>query len=79
MNQQQQPSINLNNTEAITTPNDKNIFEQGFILRKVSKFITGGDEDSIVPIPVFYDSETGKIVGSTLPPELRDEYKDEII
>jgi hypothetical protein len=42
-------------------------------LRKVSRFITGG-EDAILPIPVFYDPNTGKIFAEALPPELREEY-----
>jgi hypothetical protein len=27
-----------------------------------------------MPIPVFYDEGTGKILKDTLPPELREEY-----
>ena len=30
------------------------------LLRTVSKFVTGTDEDALIPIPVFYDPETGK-------------------
>lgn len=71
---QQQPQIDFAKTTAV--PNDSGglIFEQGFVLRKVSRFITGGDEDAILPIPVFYDQETGKILKDTLPPELRGDY-----
>ena len=47
------------------------LFQQGFILRKVSRFITQGTEDAVMPIPVFYDEKTGKILKDTLPPELR--------
>ena len=43
------------------------------ILRKVSKFVTGTSEDAIVPIPVFYDAETGTILEDTIPKELREE------
>ncbi|ASF00393.1 hypothetical protein [uncultured virus] len=68
-----QPQIDLSKTVAINNASDGQIFQQGFILRKVSRFITGG-EDAVLPIPVFYDGETGKIYSETLPPELRDEY-----
>ncbi len=68
-----QPQIDLSKTVSISNDSDGQIFQQGFILRKVSRFITGG-EDAILPIPVFYDSETGKIYEGTLPPELRGEY-----
>ena len=58
---------------------EKKIFQQGVLLRKVSKFVAGTDEDAVMPIPVFYDAETQKIVGLTLPPDLREEYKEDII
>jgi len=32
-----------------------------------------------MPIPVFYDPETGKILEDSLPKELREEYKDVLI
>jgi hypothetical protein len=44
------------------------------IIRKVSKFVVGAQEDALVPIPVFYDPETGNILEDTLPKELREEY-----
>ena len=71
---QQQPQIDLGKTTSV--PNDSGglLFEQGFVLRKVSRFITNGAEDAVLPIPVFYDKETGKILADTLPPELRGEY-----
>ena len=70
----QQPQIDLGKTTALSTPEGKDIWKQGVILRKVSRFITGGDEDAIMPIPIFYDGATGKILKDTLPPELREDY-----
>ena len=74
--QQQPPQMNLDlsKTTAIDTPSGGKIWQQGMIVRKVSKFVTGTAEDAIVPIPVFYDPETGKILEDTLPKELREEY-----
>lgn len=77
--QSEQPNINLKNTKAIKTDDGGNIFEQGILLRTVSRFITGSNEDGLIPIPVFYDGKSGKIVGSTIPPEIREEYKDQIL
>ena len=71
---QQQPQIDLSKTTVINTGDGGHIFQQGFVLRRVSRFITGGTEDSVMPIPVFYDPETNKILGEGLPPELRSEY-----
>ena len=72
--QQPQMNLDLSKTTAIDTPSGGKIWQQGMILRKVSKFITGTSEDAIVPIPTFYDPETGKILEDTLPKELREEY-----
>jgi|TARA_B110000967_G_C18892497_1_gene568339 hypothetical protein len=71
----QQPQLDLSKTTSIETPSGSKIWSQGVILRKVSKFIIGADEDALVPIPVFYDPETGEIMTETLPKELREEYK----
>ena len=74
--QQMQLNVDLKNTQAVETPEGGVIFSQGVILRKVSKFVVGAEEDAIMPIPVFFDPESGKILVDTLPPELRDEYME---
>ena len=81
MEQQQQmaPNIDLQNTQAIETPEGNKVFNQGVLLRKVSKFVVGAEEDAVLPIPVFYDPQTGKILESTIPLELREEYKNDVI
>lgn len=81
MNQENQMNLNidLGNTLSVTTPSGGVVFQQGCILRSVSRFVTGGKEDAVMPIPVFFDPETRKILVDTLPPELREEYKDFII
>ena len=77
--QVQQPQIDLNNTTEIKNFDGGNIFLQGVVLRKVSKFITGTDEDALLPIPVFYDPSSKKILKDSLPKELREELTDELI
>ena len=81
MDQQQQmaPNIDLQNTQAIETPEGNKVFNQGVLLRKVSKFVVGADEDAVMPIPVFYDPATGKILKDTIPAELRKDYEDHMI
>tara|TARA_B110000977_G_scaffold139740_1_gene177393 strand:+ start:1593 stop:1844 length:252 start_codon:yes stop_codon:yes gene_type:complete len=76
--QQQQMNMNVDvkNTTIIETPDGGVVFQQGVLLRKVSKFVVGADEDALMPIPVFYDPTTGKILESTVPAEIREEYKD---
>ena len=78
-NQPQGPHIDLKNTTAIKTKKGKSIFQQGVILRQVSKFVAGTDEDALLPIPVFYDPNTGKILKGSVPKDLREELADEII
>ena len=71
-----QLNIDLKDTTAIKTPDGVQVFQQGVILRKVSKFIAGTNEDAVMPIPVFFEPGTGKLVESTIPLDLREELKD---
>ena len=73
MKEQIKLNIDLKNTRPVTL-DENHVFVEGVVLRKVSKFITGTSEDGIVPIPVFYNPTTGKILIETLPKELREEY-----
>ena len=78
MEQQTQPQLNLdlNNTTLVKGFDGGQVFGQGVILRKVSKFVSGTDEDALLPIPVFYDLETKKVLVDSVPKELREELKD---
>ena len=78
MEQQTQPQLNLDlkNTTAVKGFGDDQLFGQGVILRKVSKFVSGTSEDALLPIPVFYDLESKKVLKDSIPPEIREEYKD---
>jgi hypothetical protein len=75
---QNQPEMNIDfsTTTAVEGFNGGQLFGQAFVLRKISKFIIGANEDALIPIPVFYDLESKKIIKDSLPPELRDEYSD---
>jgi len=74
----EQPQLNIDfkTTTAVEGFNGGQLFGQAFIIRKISKFAIGADEDAMMPIPVFYDLETKKIIVDSLPKELREEYKD---
>ena len=75
-NQKPQMNIDLTNTTAVEGFNGGKSFGQGVIIRNVSKFVVGAEEDMLMPIPVFYDLETKKILPDSLPKEIREEYKD---
>jgi hypothetical protein len=71
-----QMNIDFTNTTSVEGFDGGKLFGQAVIIRKVSKFIVGADEDMLIPIPVFYDLDSRKILPDSLPKELRDEYKD---
>jgi hypothetical protein len=73
---QPQMNIDFKNTTPVEGFDGGQLFGQAFVMRKVSKFVTGGTEDALLPIPVFYDMETKKIILESIPTELRDEYKE---
>ena len=77
-NKMEKPQLNIDfaNTTPIEGFDGGKLFGQAVIIRKISKFIVGADEDMLIPIPVFYDLESKKILSDSLPKELRDEYKD---
>lgn len=79
MNQQQpQLNIDLKNTEKVETPDGNYVVAEGIILRKASRFAVGTSQDALIPIPVFYDVKTGRILKETLPGDIKDEYEDTI-
>jgi hypothetical protein len=71
-----QMNIDFTNTTSVEGFDGGKLFGQAVIIRKVSKFIVGSDEDMLMPIPVFYDLDSRKILPDSLPKELREEYKD---
>ena len=73
-----QMNVDLKTTEGITNAEGKSVFQSGVILRKISKFVAGTDNDAIMPIPVFFDPTNNKILGEGIPVELREELKDEL-
>ena len=78
---QQMPELNvdLKTTTGIKNEEGGSIFKSGVILRKISKFVAGTDNDAIMPIPIFYDPTNNKILGDGVPDELREELKDELV
>jgi hypothetical protein len=78
MNQQEQLKMNVDikQTTPIVSEDGNHVFQEAVILRKASKFLVGTAEDAIIPIPVFIDVKTGKILTELLPKELREEYTE---
>ena len=77
--QQMNVNIDIKNTRPITSPEGNQVFQEGVILRKVSRFVTGTSEDGIIPVPCFFDVVTGKVLVELLPKELREEFENDNI
>jgi len=74
----QQPQIDLKNTSEVKNDKGGSIFKQGVILRKVSRFVTGTDNDALLPIPVFYDPNTNNPLGHNDAASLYSQYIDNV-
>jgi len=72
-------NIDIKNTRPVLSPEGNAVFQEGVILRKVSRFVTGTSEDGIIPVPVFFDVVTGKVLVELLPKELKDEFSNDNI
>jgi len=72
---QQQVNLNitLDKTTAVVCEKCKNeVFIEGMILRKASRFVTGTAQDALIPIPVFTCSKCGHINEEFIPMQLRN-------
>lgn len=68
-------NIDLKSAQTIYSPEGNCVFSEGVILKKISKFVAGTPEDAVIPIPVFYNPMTGKVLIEMLPKELREEFE----
>ena len=69
---QNQQNINVSIKDATPVACEEcqhEVFSQQFMLRKVSRFVTGTTEDGFLPIPVFACSKCGHVNKDFLPPE----------
>lgn len=58
------PQLNVNLSEMPYLECEEcgsHIFEEKLMIKKVSKFMTGGDQDSIVPLPVIACAKCGHV------------------
>jgi hypothetical protein len=76
MQEQMKMNVDIKQTTPIKSEDGNQVFQEAVILRKASKFLVGTSEDAVIPIPVFIDVKTNKIVTELLPKELREEYEE---
>ena len=68
-------NVDITQTTPMSSTEGNQIFQEAVVLRKLSKFLAGTNEDAVIPIPVFIDVKTGKILIDMLPKELKEEYE----
>lgn len=72
MNDQLKMNITLDKTTPIVCEKCGNqVFQEGLIIRKASKFITGTAQDAIMPIPTFVCAACGHTNNEFLPQEIQ--------
>lgn len=73
----QQPNISLDKTTGLTCDNcNNNTFIPTFMLRKASRFVTGTNQDALIPINVFSCTKCNHVNTEFLPIQLKQEYID---
>jgi hypothetical protein len=73
----QQINIDVAQTKAVVSSAGTRVFAKGVLLRKVSRFVTGSSEDTIIEIPVHYCILTQEVMYDLLPPDLAKLLKQE--
>jgi hypothetical protein len=67
-NQQPQLNISLDKTTPIICEKcEYDVFKEGVMLRKASKFLTGTTQDALIPIPVFACGKCGHVNEEFIP------------
>lgn len=68
MNQQQ--NVSLKDTTAIVCEEcSHDVFTQKYLLRSLSRFVTGSPQDAMIPVPIFECSKCGHVNKDFLPPK----------
>ncbi len=78
---QEQPRLNidLNKTQEVVCEKcGGKVFQEGLMLRKASKFLTGTTQDALIPLPVFSCSACGHVNEEFLPEPLKNKDSESI-
>jgi hypothetical protein len=74
---EQQLNISLDKTTAVVCDEcEGEVFTDGVMLRKASRFVTGTAQDAIIPIQVFMCTNCGNINDEFLPTQLKNKEKE---
>jgi DNA-directed RNA polymerase subunit RPC12/RpoP len=65
-------NISLDKTQEVVCDEcGHNVFQEGLMLRKASKFLTGTTQDALIPLPVFSCAKCGHVNTEFLPEPLK--------
>ena len=72
--QRMKVNIDLKKTTGVTCDECGNqTFQEGLMLRKVSRFLTGDAQDGVIPIPTFVCTKCGHVNKDFYPKDLVDD------
>jgi len=72
-NQQQIPvNVRLSDARDINCECGNGVFMDGFRFKKISRLVTGGPKDAVLPIQLYLCTQCGKALQELLPEELKD-------
>ena len=70
-------NITLDKTAAVSCDEcSHEVFQEGVMLRKASRFITGTAQDAIIPIQVFTCTKCGHVNEEFLPSQLKNKNEE---
>jgi uncharacterized Zn finger protein len=73
-------NITLDKTSGVTCDEcSGEVFTDGVMLRKASRFITGTAQDALIPIQVFSCVKCGHVNKEFLPSQLRNKSEDNVL
>jgi uncharacterized Zn finger protein len=73
-------NITLDKTSGVSCDECSNeVFQEGVMLRKASRFITGTAQDAIIPIQVFSCIKCGHVNEEFLPSQLKNKSEDNVL
>ena len=70
--------VKVKETKVVMNNSDSIVFCQGTVLLKPPAEHPDSSQTTLLPIPVYYDPKTFKILSESIPADLRSSFKDYI-
>lgn len=69
-------NIKLSEARDLNCECGNGVFMDGYRFKKVSRLVTGGAKDAVIPIQLYLCTQCGKALQELLPEELKDKTKE---